>query len=675
MSFSVIYPHTAFTSIGANKVKPKALQVSILATPAIVTAFERIRVENPGTGNVPEVDDPTGRTWAFVFAGAGPLSGPETTALNAIVAAHTGVDAADPVPAVSGTVGYVWTSTAGAPEWAPAPGGGGGEANTTSNAGATGTGIALAKVGVDLPIAKIDGVNGISESLISNVLTIDGVALLPRDGSRAMTGNLALGSNAITGVTTIAASGAISASNLSGTNTGDQTITLTGDVTGTGTGSFATAIASNAVTTAKINDAAVTLAKIIDASAASVLLGRGSAAGGGDFQEITLGAGLSMSNQVLSASGGGSGDVTAASAFGFDNRLTRSDGTAKGIQGSGITVDDSNNISGVADLACATQSVTTGANVNSSAITITTTSGDTHIHVGSVGSPPLVPAAGGSVILGASQTSLGGGSSPVIWVRWDGSSADGPWAPALAGRPVLSNAIDGMTLSWVSSTSVAVVLGGSCVVKNTSTAEARVITSSNTLAINTGTSGLLGLDTGTITTNRWYYVWMIAKNSNGSSGQDISAIMSLSATTPTLPSGYTMQRRIGTVRTSSASTSLLEFYQHGTSNVRTYYYDSLTEFIPLSGGSATAATTLGHSAGAGALPSTADFLQAEITTNATAACRIRPNSGISVNLIDVAISQTKKVYCFPCTNGTFQYINSVAGGSSTIAVHWFSETL
>lgn len=40
--------------------------------------------------------------------------------------------------------------------------------------------------------------------------------------------------------------------NLEGANTGDQTITLTGDVTGTGTGSFATTIANNAVTLAKM---------------------------------------------------------------------------------------------------------------------------------------------------------------------------------------------------------------------------------------------------------------------------------------------------------------------------------------------------------------------------------------------------------------------------------------
>ena len=42
--------------------------------------------------------------------------------------------------------------------------------------------------------------------------------------------------------------GSVTAANLSGTNTGDQTISLTGDVTGSGTGTFATTIANNAVT-------------------------------------------------------------------------------------------------------------------------------------------------------------------------------------------------------------------------------------------------------------------------------------------------------------------------------------------------------------------------------------------------------------------------------------------
>lgn len=42
--------------------------------------------------------------------------------------------------------------------------------------------------------------------------------------------------------------------------------------------------------------------------------------------------------------GAGSGDVTAASSFGTDNRLIRSDGTGKGVQVSLIAVDDSGNV-------------------------------------------------------------------------------------------------------------------------------------------------------------------------------------------------------------------------------------------------------------------------------------------------------------------------------------------
>lgn len=48
--------------------------------------------------------------------------------------------------------------------------------------------------------------------------------------------------------------------------------------------------------------------------------------------------------------GGGSGDVTAASNFGTDNVLLRSNGTGKGAQATGIAVDDSDNVTGIADL-------------------------------------------------------------------------------------------------------------------------------------------------------------------------------------------------------------------------------------------------------------------------------------------------------------------------------------
>jgi hypothetical protein len=50
----------------------------------------------------------------------------------------------------------------------------------------------------------------------------------------------------------VASTGTVTGTNLSGTNTGDQTITLTGPVTGSGTGSFSTTITDGAVGLAKI---------------------------------------------------------------------------------------------------------------------------------------------------------------------------------------------------------------------------------------------------------------------------------------------------------------------------------------------------------------------------------------------------------------------------------------
>lgn len=103
----------------------------------------------------------------------------------------------------------------------------------------------------------------------------------------------------------------------SGTFSGTSSGTNTGDVTLNGTPDYLT-ISGQTITRGLIDLATdvtgdLPFSNLAQASAASRLLGRGSAAGAGDFQEVTLGTGLSMSGTTLSATATGDvvGDDTA----------------------------------------------------------------------------------------------------------------------------------------------------------------------------------------------------------------------------------------------------------------------------------------------------------------------------------------------------------------------------
>lgn len=71
---------------------------------------------------------------------------------------------------------------------------------------------------------------------------------------------------------------------------------------------------NTAIKTSQIQDDAVTFAKVENASAESVLIGRGAGSGGGNYQAITVGSGLTMSGTTLSSaavvSDGDKGDIS-----------------------------------------------------------------------------------------------------------------------------------------------------------------------------------------------------------------------------------------------------------------------------------------------------------------------------------------------------------------------------
>ena len=63
------------------------------------------------------------------------------------------------------------------------------------------------------------------------------------------------------------------------------------------------------------------------------------------------------------------------------------------------------------------------------------------------------------------------------------------------------------------------------------------------MAINSGTSGANGLDTGSLAASTWYYLYLIYN------GTTVAGLMSASSSAPTLPSGYTYSSLIGVALT------------------------------------------------------------------------------------------------------------------------------
>lgn len=117
--------------------------------------------------------------------------------------------------------------------------------------------------------------------------------------------------------------------------------------------------------------------------------------------------------------------------------------------------------------------------------------------------------------------------------------------------------LSGLTLSTAGSSATMTIAAGQAI-DSTNTV---VMNLANSLAKTTsawavGAAG--GLDTGAIANSTWYYFWLITRVDTGV----VDVLISLSATAPTMPTNYTLKRRIGAGLTNGSAQWTL-FIQQG----------------------------------------------------------------------------------------------------------------
>ncbi|CAB4127669.1 hypothetical protein UFOVP93_7 [uncultured Caudovirales phage] len=199
------------------------------------------------------------------------------------------------------------------------------------------------------------------------------------------------------------------------------------------------------------------------------------------------------------------------------------------------------------------------------------------------------------------------------------------------------------------------------------------------VSINGAYVGANGVDVAVLADSSLYAVYEIGDSTEY---QPTAALLSLNATQPNLPGGfpqggYDMYRRVGWVRT-DGSAYILQFWEYGSDETRTYYYD--VGISVLSAGAATSFTAVNLST---AVPPVATEVLVNYTFTGTATTDIAEflpygstaSSGIVQISGGVTTAQTGMVW-IPCqlNSGVPEILYKVTGTATlTLLVVGFKD--